>query len=93
MIKCLSMGKTWQLQDAKNRLSEVCDKAFSEGPQTITRRGEPAVVVVSVKEYHRLTTPATSLLEFFQQSPLKGIDLDIERDRDPGREAELELPA
>lgn len=87
------MGKTWPLQDAKNRLSEVCDKALSEGPQTITRRGEPAVVVLSIDEFHRLTTPSSSLLEFFQASPLRGVDLDLERDRDPGREVELELPA
>lgn len=87
------MGSTWQLQDAKNRLSEVCDKAMNEGPQTITRRGEAAVVVVSVEEYRRLATPVTSLVDFMQHSPLQGLELDIERDRDTGREAELELPS
>ncbi len=85
------MGKTWPLQDAKNRLSEVCDKAMTEGPQTITRRGKEAVVVLAVDEYTRLTRPPTSLVDFFQSSPLRG--LDLEREQDAGREVELELPA
>ncbi len=87
------MGKTWQLQDAKNRLSEVCDKALTDGPQTITRRGEEIVVVLALEEYARLTTPPTSLVKFLQQSPLQGIELDTERDQDLGREVILELPA
>ena len=38
---------SWQLQEAKSRLSQVVDHALREGPQTITLRGKPAVVVVS----------------------------------------------
>ena len=45
----------WQLQEAKSRFSEVVDLSLREGPQTVTRRGEAAVVVLSVKEYRRLT--------------------------------------
>ena len=45
----------WQLQDAKNRLSEVVRKATDEGPQVITLRGDDAVVVVAVDQYARLT--------------------------------------
>jgi prevent-host-death family protein len=69
------MGKTWQLQEAKNRLSEVVDKALAEGPQVISRRGKEAVVVLAADEYARLTQPPTSLLEFFENSPLYGADL------------------
>jgi prevent-host-death family protein len=47
-------GSTWQLQEAKAKLSELVRRARSEGPQTITVRGEPAVVVISVEEYERL---------------------------------------
>jgi prevent-host-death family protein len=43
----------WHLQDAKNHLSKVVRKALTEGPQTITLRGHPAVVVVSKAEYDR----------------------------------------
>jgi len=42
---------TWQLQDAKNRFSAVVNAALSGQPQTVTRRGAPAVVVLAVEEY------------------------------------------
>jgi prevent-host-death family protein len=85
------MGKTWPLQDAKNRLSEVVDKALTEGPQFISRRGKEAVVILSAGEYARLVQPPSSLREFLRRSPLQGIEL--ERDPDTGREVALELPA
>ena len=44
----------WQLQDAKNRFSAVVDAALESGPQCVTRRGKPAVVVLAVEEYERL---------------------------------------
>ena len=44
----------WALQDAKNRFSAVVNAALSGDPQRVTRRGKPAVVVVSVEEYERL---------------------------------------
>ena len=45
---------TWQVQDAKTRLSEVIERARTEGPQTITRHGKPRAVVLSVEDYRRL---------------------------------------
>ena len=44
----------WSLQDAKNRFSAVVNAALSGAPQLVTRRGRPAVVVLSVEEYERL---------------------------------------
>ena len=44
----------WPLQDAKNRFSAVVDAALAGTPQRVTRRGKPAVVVVSVDDYERL---------------------------------------
>ena len=44
----------WQLQEAKNRFSAVVDAALAGSPQCVTRRGKPAVVVLSVEEYERL---------------------------------------
>jgi len=83
------MKKIWQLQEAKNKLSEVVDKALKDGPQTITRRGQRAVVVVSVKDYENLVKPKKSLVDFFQNSPLYGVELDIERVKDYAREIHL----
>ena len=81
----------WQLQDAKNRLSEVVRKASEEGPQVITLRGADAAVVVGAKDYARLTRRKSdgTLVEFFRNSPLKGITLDLERNRDTGRKIDL----
>lgn len=79
----------WQLQEAKNRLSQLVDCALREGPQTITLRGKPAAVVVSFAEYRKLTQSRTSLSEFFRRSPLHGIELDFSRSDDFSREVDL----
>ncbi len=80
----------WQLQEAKNRLSEVVRKAADEGPQVITLRGEDAVVVVAAEEYVRLTRkPKGTLVDFLRASPLSAVALDLTRSRDPGRRVEL----
>jgi antitoxin Phd len=47
---------TWKLAEAKNRLTEVVNLALSEGPQTITRRGD-TVLLVSAADYAALTGP------------------------------------
>ena len=44
---------TWSVQDAKNRFSEVVEAARRK-PQTVTKHGKPAVVVVAADEYERL---------------------------------------
>jgi prevent-host-death family protein len=75
----------WQLQDAKARLSEVVKKASSEGPQHITVHGEPSAVLISETDYRRLTRPAKTLIDFIRDSPLHGVELDLERDRSPVR--------
>lgn len=81
------MSTQWQLQEAKNRLSDLVKKALKHGPQVITLRGEPTVVVLSVREFRDLTEPKESLSAFFRSSPLYGADLGTERDReDVGRE-------
>ena len=79
----------WQLQEAKNRFSEVVNKALEEGPQTVTRHGEEIVVILSKAEYNRLLKSQTRLLDFFRQSPLVGIELDLERDQSLPRDIDL----
>ncbi len=83
------MKRVWALQDAKNKLSEVVDRSIAEGPQTITRRGRESAVVLSMEDFKRLTGPKGSLVGFFRDSPLAGVDLDLERDEDFGRKVEL----
>ena len=83
------MQQSWQLQEAKNHFSEVVEKALQDVPQFVTRRGVEAVVVLSVERYRQLTKPRGKLVEFFRSSPLCGIDLSIERGKEPSREVEL----
>jgi len=83
------MDGTWKLQDAKNRFSEVVNEAERSGPQTVTRRGKETAVVLSIEDYRLLSRPELSLTEFLRASPLHGVDLDLERSRDTGREVEL----
>lgn len=83
------MGDRWQLQEAKNRLSELVRKARDDGPQVITVHGEEAAVVVSAEHYQKLHQRRESLVDFFRKSPLAGVELDLTRSRDPGRPVEL----
>ena len=80
---------SWQLQEAKARLSEVVKRAEREGPQEITVHGTPAAVVLSARDYARLAKRQPSLIEFIARSPLKGVELDLTRDRRVPRDVEL----
>lgn len=55
----------WTVQDAKNKFSAVIDAALAGTPQEVTRRGKPAVVVLSADEYHRLVEGAVKARETF----------------------------
>jgi len=83
------MTKTWQLQEAKNRFSELVNEALTAGPQRVTRRGEPVVVILSADEYQRIQKSQTPLSVFFRQSPLVGVELDLARDQSLPREVEV----
>lgn len=77
----------WQLAEAKNKFSEMVNRAESEGPQTVLRRGEPVAVLVSIAEYKRTSTPKRSLKEMLLNAPdFTGVDLS--RDQSPEREFE-----
>jgi prevent-host-death family protein len=73
------MSETWQIQEAKNKLSEVIARALKQGPQLITKRGEKTVVIISYAEYENLRKSRGKLSEFFQASPLAGIELRRDR--------------
>jgi len=83
------MGHKWQLQEAKNKFSELVEKARNEGPQIVTRHGKESVVILSVEEYQKIVKPESNLFQFMQNSPLHGIPIGEERDKSPSREIDL----
>nr|AGC72836.1 prevent-host-death family protein [uncultured bacterium A1Q1_fos_1246] len=80
------MQQTWQLQEAKNKLSRVVTDAIQEGPQVITRHGVEVAIVLSMSEYRKLVAPRQKLSQFFRESPLRGLELDLSRDDSPQRD-------
>lgn len=88
MLPASEENANWSVARAKARLSEVIERAQS-APQTITRNGKPSVVVVSAEEWQRKTARKGTLAEFLLDSPLRGADLDLERQRDEPRDLSL----
>jgi antitoxin Phd len=76
------MNNIWQLQDAKNKFSEVIDCALTQGTQIVTRHGKKTVVVMPFDEYEKLTHQNGSLSDFLLCSPLKDSELLVERNKD-----------
>jgi prevent-host-death family protein len=81
--------RRWQLQEAKARLSDLVREVTRSGPQQITVRGRPAAVVLSTEDYQRLRANRPSLVTFLRNSPLAGVELDVQRDRSPARNVDL----
>ena len=78
----------WQLQEAKQRFSELVRRTLDEGAQGVTRRGEEVVVVVPAEEYRRLTGDRPDFKEFLMSAPDLSV-LDLERPREMPRDIEL----
>jgi len=78
----------WQLQEAKQRLSELVQRVLDEGPQVLTRRGEEVVVLISAAEYQRLTGRVPDFKQFLLSAPDLSA-LPIDRDRSRGRQVDL----
>lgn len=83
------MGNVWQLQEAKNKFSNLVDKAHHDGPQVVTRHGKESVVIIAIEDYQKLNKPKSDLVSFFKKSPLSGINLDLTRDKSSSRDIEL----
>jgi prevent-host-death family protein len=79
----------WQLQDAKNRFSEVVDKAVRSGPQIITRRGQETAVVLSFEDWSKLARRGDRLIDVLRRAPKLRGGLSVERSADTGRKLEL----
>jgi prevent-host-death family protein len=82
----------WQLQEAKQRFSELVRRAEREGPQVVTRYGEEVVVVVPAEEYRRLSEgdgkTRMDFKEFLMSAPDLSV-LDLERPREMPRDLEF----
>ena len=79
----------WQLQEAKQRFSELVRRALQEGPQVVTRRGEEVVVIVGAQEFDRLSRAEEDFKAFLLSAP--DLDaLEIQRDRSTSRKVELD---
>jgi prevent-host-death family protein len=86
----------WQIQDAKQRFSEMIRAVLRDGPQVITRHGEDVAVVVNIAEYRRLTRPTVDLTAILLGGPkLDDIaagafaDVEAEHKADFGRVTDL----
>jgi prevent-host-death family protein len=83
------MKDQWSLKEAKNRFNEMVQRALDHGPQIITRRGIQTAVIMSVEDYQQIAKPKMNIVDIFHKSPLKGIEIDLTRDKDSGREIDL----
>jgi prevent-host-death family protein len=89
MTSMTSKPKVWTVAEAKAKFSEVLDRAESEGPQTVTRNGRAAAIIVAPEEWERKTKRIGNLAEFLASSPLRGSGLRIERRKDRPRKVDL----
>lgn len=71
----------WQIQEAKNKFSELIDKTLSEGPQIVTKHGTEVAVMMPIDQFRKLTAPKQRLGDFLMDSPLRNSELVIERDQ------------
>ena len=81
---------TWQLQEAKNKFSQLVNQALLEGPQIVTRHGKRTVVVIPYAQFEAMgKTQTPSLASVLLNAPQMDEVLDLTRDRSLAREIEL----
>ena len=78
----------WQLKEAKSRFSELVELTLKEGPQLVTRHGEEAVVILSAKEYRRLSRQTPTLMDCLLNAP-RGQALELDRSTEAIRDLAL----
>ena len=71
--------QNWTVAEAKAKFSELIETARVRGPQTITKNGRTAAIVVSPDEWQRKTERIGTLADFFATSPLRASGLKIDR--------------
>jgi prevent-host-death family protein len=78
----------WQLQEAKQRFSELVRTAHDDGPQVVTRHGEDVAVVVAIDDYRQMTRRVPDFKQFLLSGPDLSV-LDIERSTETARVVEF----
>ena len=81
--------KTWQLQEAKARFSELVNEVIEDGYHTITKMEGRSLWLFRMKNLKNPETPNKTLEEIIFNSPFAKYDLDLSRDKDPGRDIDL----
>jgi prevent-host-death family protein len=91
-LVCLDWGEQmhWQVQEAKQRFSEVLRAAESE-PQIVTKHGEEVAVVIDIAEYRRLRGEQDGLIAYLRADPLDDVDLDAEIGRSNEQPRDIDL--
>jgi prevent-host-death family protein len=89
MTDFLQSDGNWSVAEAKARFSQLIEQAQSKGPQTITKHGEVAAVVVSAQEWSRKTKRIGNLAEFFANSPLRNSGIKVARKNDRPRKVDV----
>jgi prevent-host-death family protein len=81
---------SWQLQEAKQKFSELVRRTLEEGPQVVTKHGEEVVVVVPVEEFRRMSKDGEKMdfKEFLMSAPDLSV-LDLERPKEFPRDVEM----
>jgi prevent-host-death family protein len=79
----------WQVQEAKQRFSELLRAAETGEPQIVTKHGEEIAVVLDIAEFRRLRGQALNIMEYLRIDPLDEADLPVERSSDLPRDVDL----
>jgi len=79
----------WKLQDAKQRFSELVERALHQGPQVVTRRGLEVAVLVSMEQYKRLLAQRRDVKQYLLGAGPDFGELDLQRARDLPRPVDL----
>lgn len=88
-VACGGQAQRWALQDAKAQFSEVVQRALNGEPQCVSRHGKDAVLVVSYQAIMEAVKTGQNLFQFFRDSPLVGINLELDRMQGDFREVEM----
>jgi prevent-host-death family protein len=79
----------WQVQEAKQRFSEMLRAAESGEPQIVTRHGEEVAVMIDIAQYHHFQGQSVRFMDYLRSEPLLDADLEIERASDAPRTVDL----
>lgn len=90
-LDCLDRGAEvrWQVQEAKQRFSEILRAAEAGEPQIVTKHGEEVAVVIDIAEYRRLRGESVSFMDYLRVEPVADADFEADRRIDLPREIDL----